>query len=98
MSEMIYRFQLQTKKASVDFATYVFRVITGGWISLIFAHFFQYIFGFENFLFFMVMVMFTAAIVRISKGWGPISIVIFNLFCVLVLVLIQLYLKTAPGA
>ncbi len=98
MGEMIHRLQLQTKKTSVDLATYVFRVITGGWIALIFAHFFQYIFAFENFLFFLVMVVVTGAVVKITRGWGPISVVIFNLFCVLLVVLLQLYLKIAPGA
>ncbi len=98
MGEMINRVQFQVKKSSGDFGTYVARVVTGGWIGLVFAHFFQMIFAFENFLFFFIIVLITGSIVRITKGWGFFSVVILNLVCVLLGALLQMYVKMAPGA
>ncbi len=98
MGEMISRVNFQVKKKSGDFGTYVFRVLTGGWIGMVFAHLFQLIFEFENFLFLFVIVLMTGAVVRVTKGWGFFSIVLLNLFCILVGTLLQLYVKVAPGA
>ena len=98
MGEMINKMQFQVKKTSNDFVTYIFRVLTGGWIGLVFAHFFQYIFAFENFLFFFVIVLMTGAVVRATRGWGFFSVFILNLFCILLGILLQVYLQVAPGA
>lgn len=97
MSELINKVQFQVKKSSGDFGTYLFRVVTGGWIGMVFAHIFQTIFAFENFLFFFVIVLTTGALVRATRGWGYISIVILNLFCILVGALLQMYIQVAPG-
>lgn len=98
MSEMMSRMQFHVKKRSNDFGTYVFRVFTGGWIGLIFAHLFQMIFAFENLIFLFVIVLMTGVIVRITKGWGFFSVILLNLFCVLVGALLQMYVQVAPGA
>ena len=97
MGEIVNKIQFQVKKSSNDFGTYFFRVLTGGWIGLIFAHFFQMIFGFGDFLFFFVIVLGTGSIVRVTKGWGFFSVMFFNLFCILVGILLQMYIKIAPG-
>lgn len=97
MGEMINKVQFQMKKSSGDFGTYVFRVLTGGWIGMVFAHLFQMIFAFENFLFLFVIVLMTGVIVRMTKGWGFFSVVILNLFCILVGALMQMYIHVAPG-
>ena len=98
MSEVLNKVNFHVKKTSNDFGTYIFRVLTGGWIGMVFAHLFQMIFAFENFLFFFVIVLVTGAIVRITRGWGFFSVVILNLFCILVGALLQMYVKVAPGA
>lgn len=98
MGEMINKVQFQVKKSSSDLGTYFFRVMTGGWIGMVFAHFFQMIFEFENFLFMFVIVLMTGAIVRVTKGWGFFSVVILNLFCILIGILLQMYVTIAPGA
>ena len=97
MGQFVNKMQFQVKKTSTHMGVYFLRVVTGSWIGLIFAHFFQYIFEFENFLFFFVIVLMTGAIVRITRGWGFLSVVIFNLFCILVAILLQMYIKVAPG-
>lgn len=98
MGQTLNKVQFQIKKSSTDLGTYIFRVLTGGWIGMIFAHFFQMIFKFENFLFLFVIVLMTGVIVRITKGWGLFSVIILNLFCVLIGVLLHMYIKIAPGS
>lgn len=98
MGEMLNKVQFQVKKSSNDLGTYFFRVMTGGWIGMVFAHFFQMVFAFENFLFLFIIVLMTGVIVKITKGWGFFSVVILNLFCILVGILLQMYVTMAPGA
>ena len=98
MSQLINKVQFQVKNSSAHFGTYIFRVLTGGWIGMVFAHLFQGIFAFENFLFLFVIVLMTGTIVRITRGWGFFSVVILNLFCILVGILLQMYIQVAPGA
>jgi hypothetical protein len=97
MGQVIKRMQFHVEKTTSHLGTYFLRVLTGSWIGLIFAHFFQMIFGFENFLFLFVIILFTGVVVRITRGWGFLSVVIFNLFCILVTALLQMYIKVAPG-
>lgn len=98
MSDILNKVQFQVKKRSSDMGTYIFRVLTGGWIGMVFAHLFQMVFGFGNLLFLFVIVLMTGVIVRITKGWGFIGIILLNLFCVLVGALLQMYVQVAPGA
>ena len=97
MSELINKVQFQVKKSSSDLLTYSFRVLTGGWLGMVFAHIFQGLFGFENFLFLFVIVLVTGSVVRITRGWGLISVLIFNLFCILIGILLRMYIMVAPG-
>ncbi len=98
MGEMISKVQFQVKKKSSDMGTYIFRVLTGGWIGMVFAHLFQMIFEYGNFLFLFVIVLMTGVIVRITRGWGFISVILLNLFCILIGALLQMYVHVAPGA
>jgi hypothetical protein len=98
MGEMINRIHFQAKKTSTDLGTYFFRVMTGGWIGMVFAHLFQLTFKFENLLFTFIIVLVTGIVVRLTKGWGFFSIVILNLFCVLIGILLRMYLTISPGA
>lgn len=97
VGQLINKMHFQVKRTSNHFGTYIFRVITGGWIGAVFAHLFQIILGFENFLFFFVIVMTTGAVVRVTRDWGFFSITILNLFCILIGILLQMYIKIAPG-
>lgn len=98
MGQMINKMQFQVKKTSNDFGTYILRVITGGWLGMVFAHIFQLLFGFGNLLFFFVIVLSTGAVVKMTRGWGFVSVIIFNLFCILVGALLRMYVMVAPGA
>ena len=98
MAELISKVQFQVKKSSSDFGTYFFRVVTGGWVGMVFAHIFQMIFEYGNFLFFFVIVLMTGSILRVTRGWGFFSVTVLNLFCILIGVLLRMYITVAPGA
>ena len=98
MAELINKMQFQVKKSSSDFGTYLFRVLTGGWVGMVMAHIFQMFFGFGNYLFFFIIVLMTGAVLKITKGWGFVSVIVFNLFCILLGVLFRMYIMVAPGA
>jgi len=98
MSRFVSTVQFQVKKSSSDLTTYIFRVLTGGWLGMVFAHILQTMIGFSNLLFLFVIVLVTGCIVRMTKNWGFFSVMILNLFCVLVGILLNMYIMVAPGA
>ena len=87
--------QSKTKIFFSDFGLYFFRVLTGGWMAIVFAHFFQVFFGFELSLLFFVVFLITGVLVRITRKWGVFSVIILNLFFVLIGVLFQMYIELA---
>ena len=98
MGELINKVQFQVKKQSSDMGTYIFRVITGGWIGMVFAHIFQMIFEYGNFLFVFVIVLMTGAVLKVTKGWGFFGVIVFNAVCLLIGALLRMYIMVAPGA
>ena len=78
------------------FGLYFFQVVTGGWIAIVFAHFFEILFGFETFLLSFIVLIITAILVRITGKWGGVSLVILNLFFILVGILLEMYIELAP--
>ena len=97
MGQMINKVQFQVKKSSNDFGTYLLRVLTGGWIGMVFAHIFQMIFEFGNFLFIFVILLMTGSVLKVTKGWGFFAVLIFNAFCIMVGALLRMYIMVAPG-
>ena len=96
MGKKIDRIQFRAKKSPTGLSVYFLRVVTGGWIGIVFAHFFHGFFGFETFLLSLVVLVITCMIVFLTKRLGFFLLVIFNLLCVLSGVLLQMYVKLAP--
>jgi hypothetical protein len=102
MSELVGKMQTQFRKTSSDAALFGLKLVSGGVLGLTFALVMQEVLGKaegENLLaFFFVIVVTTAAFVRISKSWGYASVLVFDLICVLLGLVLRLYIMVAPGA
>lgn len=102
MSEIIGKMQVQLKKSSGDLALFCLKFVSGCVLGLTFALIMQELLGKadnENLLaFFTVIILTTATFLRISKAWGLTATLVFDLICVLLGMVLQLYIKVAPGA
>lgn len=102
MSELIGNMQTQFKKTSSDVALFGIKFISGVVLGLTFALIMQEVMGKaddENLLaFFFVIIVTMAAFMRIAKSWGLMTILIFDLICVLLGLVLRLYVMVAPGA
>ncbi len=102
MSELVGKMQTQFRKTSNDAALFGLKFVSGGILGLTLALIMQEILekpeG-ENLLaFFFVIVVTTAAFVRVAKSWGYTAILVFDLICVLLGLVLRLYIMVAPGA
>lgn len=102
MSELVGKMQSGLKNTSSQVGLFALKFISGGVLGLTFALIMQEILGkAENdnlIAFFFVIIVTTAAFIRIVKNWGLTAILIFDLICVLVGMLLRMYIMVAPNA
>ena len=102
MSELVGRMQSGLKKTSGDVGLFALKLASGAVLGLTFALIMQEIMGQadgENLIAFMfVIVVTTAAFLRIAKTWGLTATLVFDLICVLVGMVLRLYIMVAPDA
>ena len=102
MSELVGRMQSGLKKTSGDVGLLSLKLFSGAVLGLTLGLVMQEILGKaegENLIaFFFVIVVTTAAFVRISKSWGLTATLVFDLICVLVGMVLRLYIMVAPDA
>lgn len=98
MSRLVDDFQYRMKGASTGLAVFAFRAATALILGLTFALIFQVMIGYQMLGFSFVIVAVTMAFLRISRAWGGVAILVFNLICVLIALLLRMYILVAPGA
>lgn len=98
MKKYVVVMQNNLKKSSGSFLTFLLKVITGGLIGLTLALVGQEMFKYGNFLFVFVIMMTLTAFLAISRRWNIWTLGVFNLFCILLGLLLRMYALVAPGA
>lgn len=73
------------------------KIISGLILGLTFSLIGQQVFQYGPLLFSFVILAVTSVFYRISKSWGTIGLLIFDLLCVLAALLIRMYVVVAPG-
>ncbi len=89
--------QLHLKKSSTGAFLFLVRMISGMILGLTFALVGEEIFGYGTFAFLFVIVVLTSLVLRFSRNWGFVGILVFDLVCVLIGMLLRLYIVMAPG-
>lgn len=102
MSELVGRMQSGLKKTSGDVGLFALKLLSGAMLGLTFGLVMQEIMGAaegENLIaFFFIIVVSTAAFLRIAKTWGLTATLVFDLICVLLGMVLRLYIMVAPDA
>lgn len=97
MGHLTEAFQHKIKKSTSSFGVTILRLLSGAILGLTFALIGDEIIKYGVFAFVFVLVSTTYAFMKLSKSWRWVSIVVFDLICVLLAMLLRLYILMAPG-
>jgi hypothetical protein len=97
MSHFASNVQDKMKSSSVFLFTLFVRLITGAFLGLTFSLILQELIGFGTFGFLFVSFVTMGLFVRASSTWSLLSVLVFDLFCVLVSLLLRMYILVAPN-
>ncbi len=90
--------QLQegVRNSSISLASVFIKTMTALVVSLTLSLIIQEIMGTGVFTFVFTMVVFSTGLLRIMKAWSVSQVLLFDLFCILVALILKLYLQVAP--
>lgn len=94
---MIKNLQGKIKESGRGFGLLLLKVLSGVLLGLTLALIFRQLTGIGNFIFTLVIVMFTGVFFRFSQKWKFTGVLLFNLFCVMTAMLLRMYILIAPG-
>ncbi|MFP5518655.1 MAG: hypothetical protein ACLGGX_02030 [Bdellovibrionia bacterium] len=96
MNMMVENAKQGTKNTAFNLLHWAVRLITGFFLGFTLALIFQQVMGFGVFalIFFTVVVM--GVVLKVLSSWSLPKILIFDLFCILVGMLLRMYILVAP--
>ncbi len=94
---MIGNVQERFKTSTNALALISFKMATGLFLGLTLALVGDQIIDYGWFSFVLVIVVVTGTLMRITRNWAWIHILIFNLICILTGLLLRMYILIAPG-
>jgi hypothetical protein len=81
---------------SVRVTSGILRVLTGLILGYVLALIAQEMMNFGNLIVLFFVIVFTAFFYRVSVSWSILKIFLFDIFCVLVLQILKMYILLAP--
>jgi hypothetical protein len=97
MAKIISNVQDKIKTSSSTAALFMLRTLSGAFVGLTLALIGQEIIGYGVVSFVLIILVVTSAILKISKSWNWMGLLIFNLICVLLGLVLRMYILIAPG-
>lgn len=87
----------EVKSTAINFTLLVLKIISGMIIGLTFSLAFQEIGQFGQISFLFIFITIAALFTKLTSSWGFVTLLIFDLICVLVAMLLRMYVLIAPG-
>lgn len=98
MSQLSLKLQSHIKETTEGFSFYLLKIISGLMFALTLSLVFQEIIGFESLSFLLLSISLLLGFMRIVKNWKVVSVLVFDLVCILTALLLRMYILIAPGA
>lgn len=102
MSELVDKMQYRLKKSSGDIFNFFLKFATGLVVGLTLALIIHEMLGKsegEGMLSFtFIIAVVTAVFLRVAKKWSLVSVLVFDLVCILIGIVLKFYIMVAPGA
>lgn len=95
-NRMANSLQVGVKTSSTSFLNFFLKIITGFTVGLTFALVGQEMMSYGNFSFILMLAVTMGAIFKLLAKWSIGAVVLFDLFCVLVALLLRMYILLAP--
>jgi hypothetical protein len=97
MANLISNAQERFKTSSNALALVSFKALTGLFLGLTLALIGDQIIDYGWISFMLVLIVSTGTLMKITKSWTWMHMLIFNLICVLIGLLLRMYILIAPG-
>lgn len=97
MGNLISNAQERFKTSTNALALLAFKVVSGLFLGLTLALIGDEIIDYGRFSFFLVLLVSTGALIKITRTWTWMNMLIFMLICVLIGLLLRMYILIAPG-
>ncbi len=96
VSQMAGKVQDGVKDTSLSFISVVLKIGTAFLIALTLALIGQEMMGYGTLAFIFIMVVSIGLLMKLMSPWTAGAVLLFDLFCVLVALLLRLYIQVAP--
>lgn len=96
LNQLAGQMQEGVKSTTVSFVSLSLKIITAFFFSLTLSLIIQEMMGSGMFTFIFTMVLVIGLIMKLIGKWNIGAVLLFDLFCVLVALLLKLYLQVAP--
>jgi hypothetical protein len=97
MANLISNAQERFKNSTNALALVAFKALTGLFLGLTLALIGDQIIDYGWISFMLVLIVSTGTLMKITKSWTWMHMLIFNLICVLIGLLLRMYILIAPG-
>jgi hypothetical protein len=97
MANIFGQVQHKIKSGSNTAALFSFRLLSGLFVGLTLALVGEEIIAYGVFSFILVILVMTGVVVRVSKKWNWVNLLVFNLVCILIGLCLRMYILIAPG-
>ncbi|MGZ3771801.1 MAG: hypothetical protein ACXWRG_19125, partial [Bdellovibrio sp.] len=84
------------RTSALSFMHLAMRLTTGIILGLVFALIGQELIGYGTFALLFVMVVVLSVVMRLLSSWSIGQVLIFDLICILVIMLLRMYILVAP--
>lgn len=96
MSQIAGQVQDGVKNTSSSLLSMGLKLLTGLAVSMTIALIGQEMMGYGTFAFVFLMLVVTAGLLKLMAPWRLGAVLLFDLFCILVALLLRLYIQVAP--
>jgi hypothetical protein len=96
VSQLAGHVQDGVKNTSVSFASFSLKTVTAFFLALTLSLIAQEMMGSGTFTFVFTMVLVIGLIMKLIAKWSVGAVLLFDLFCILVALLLRLYIQVAP--
>lgn len=96
INQMSNQLQEGIRNSSISLASILVKAMTALFVSMTLSLVVQEIMGTGVFTFVFTMLVFTTGLLRLMKTWSISQVFLFDLFCILVALILKLYLQVAP--
>ncbi|MDZ4662928.1 MAG: hypothetical protein SGJ18_15045 [Pseudomonadota bacterium] len=92
MSKLASAIQYKIKSTTASVSLMFFKILSGAIIGLTLAIIGQEMVGYSTFMFTFIIVVFTGIFMRVTKNWGFLMMVMFDLFAFMSGLLLKMYI------